>query len=301
MMQPSDDVVDCMTRMRGDHQPFAVATVVRTEDATAAKAGAKALIRADGSVIGWIGGGCTLTAVRKAAARALLDGKARLIRVRPKDYAAQKGAPGIEDHASSCPSGGTVEVFVEPMLPRPVLLIAGASPTARALCDIGRRLGFAVTIAALKEDLDGFATADGFVEGFDLSSVPRLEGAFVVVATQGKRDHEALAAALSSPAAYVAFVGSRRKAEVLRRRLCESGFDAAALGRLRSPAGLDIGALTPEEIALSILAEIVSERRQGAHTVRMADAPSMTAAREAVDGDTVGAAGSGDDASAAAH
>ena len=263
------DVLDEMKTLKASGEPFAIATVVRTVALTAAKAGAKALIRADGSVIGWIGGGCTLTAVRKAAARALLDGKARLIRVRPKDYAAPEGAPGIEDYASSCPSGGTVEVFVEPMLPRPVLLIAGASPTARALCDIGRRLGFAVTIAALKEDLDGFATADGFVEGFDLSSVPRLEGAFVVVATQGKRDHEALAAALSSPAAYVAFVGSRRKAEVLRRRLAESGFDPAALGRLRSPAGLDIGALTPEEIALSILAEIVQLRRRGQRTRRL--------------------------------
>ncbi len=109
MSEPSDDIIDCLARMKGDNQPFALATVVRTEDLTSAKAGAKAVIRADGSLIGWIGGGCTLGAVRQAAASALADGRARLLRVRPRP--ADEPAPeGMEFHKSHCPSGGTVEV-----------------------------------------------------------------------------------------------------------------------------------------------------------------------------------------------
>jgi xanthine dehydrogenase accessory factor len=278
-MDEAEDIVDCMTRMRGDRQPFAVATVVRTEDATAAKAGAKAVIRADGSVIGWIGGGCAVGAARKAAAQALLDGKARLIRVRPQARAAEDALPGVEYYLNSCASGGVIELFIEPVLPRPALVVAGASPTARAVADLGRRLGFAVHVAALKEDLAGFDSADERLEGFELSRLPRIAEAFVVVATQGKRDREALAGALSSPATYVAFVGSRRKAAVLTDALVAGGLDRAVLARLKAPAGLDIGAATPEEIGLSILAEIVQLRRRGV----VADEAVATGAEETRD------------------
>ncbi len=193
MSERAEDIIDCMARMKGDGRPFALATVVRTEDATAAKAGAKAVVRSDGSVIGWVGGGCTLGAVRKAAAEALADGRARLIRVWPKERLDEApGPPGVELHKSSCPSGGTVEVFVEPILPRPSLIVMGASPTARALGDLGRRSGFAVTLAALAEDQAGLAEADFRIDGFDLTRVPRAESSFVVVATQGKCDREAL-------------------------------------------------------------------------------------------------------------
>ena len=262
-MDEIEDVEDCMTRMRGDRQPFAVATVVRTEDATAAKAGAKAVIRADGTVIGWIGGGCAVGAARKAAAQALLDGKVRLIRVRPETRAAEDALPGVEYYLNSCASGGVIELFIEPVLPKPALVVAGASPTAHALADLGRRMGFAVHVAALKEDLAGFASADERLEGFDLAKLPRIADAFVVVATQGKRDRDALTGALASPAGYVAFVGSRRKVAVLSEAMVEAGLDSAALSRLKAPAGLDIGASTPEEIALSVLAEIVQLRRRG--------------------------------------
>jgi len=262
-MDETEDIADCMTRMRGDRQPFAVATVVRTEDATAAKAGAKAVIRADGTVIGWIGGGCAVGAARKAAAQALLDGKVRLIRVRPQARAAEDALPGVEYYINSCASGGVIELFIEPVLPKPALIVVGASPTAHALADLGRRVGFAVHVAALEEDLASFALADERLDGFDLARLPRIADAFVVVATQGKRDREALAGALASPAGYVAFVGSRRKVAVLSEAMVEAGLDSAALSRLKAPAGLDIGASTPEEIALSVLAEIVQLRRRG--------------------------------------
>ncbi len=255
-----EDIIDCMARMKGDGQPFALATVVRTEDATAAKAGAKALIRADGSMVGWIGGGCAQGAARKAARDVLLDGRPRLVRVYPKERAAESAA-GVELHRSGCPSGGTIELFVEAVLPRPSLIVAGASPTARALADLGRRVGFAVTVAALEEDQANLPEADRRIVGFELAGAPRVDSGFVVVATQGKRDREALAAALASAAPYVAFVGSRRKAAALGAAMIEAGLPAERVEALHAPAGLDIGAATPEEIALSILGEIVQERR----------------------------------------
>ncbi len=269
MTQHPEDIIDCMARMKSDGQPFALATVIRTEDATAAKAGAKAVVRADGTVVGWVGGGCTLGAVRKAAAQALVDGRARLIRVRPKERLTEEAfEAGVEVHKSVCPSGGTVEVFVEPILPRPGLIVAGGSPVARALAELGRGAGFAVIVAALAEDQGGFADADARIEGFDLTRAAGVTTGYVVVATQGKRDREALAAALSCGAPYVAFVGSRKKAATLRAAMAQLDVPAERIESLHAPAGLDIGAATAAEIALSILAEIVRERRRAARRAR---------------------------------
>jgi xanthine dehydrogenase accessory factor len=261
-----EDVIDCMARMKGEEQPFAVATVVRSEGATAARIGAKAVVRADGTMVGWVGGGCTLGAVKRAAANALVDGRARLIRVRPDE--AGPSEDGAEDFTNSCASGGTADIFIEPVAPRPALIVLGASPTALALADLAKRLGFAVTAAALSGEVDAFASADRRLSSFDLSAEPRAGASYVVVATQGKRDRDALKAALATGAAYVAFVGSRRKAAQLVEALAADGVDVARLRALRSPAGLHIGAVTPAEIALSILTEIVAERRLGAGALR---------------------------------
>ncbi|MGQ0663808.1 MAG: XdhC family protein [Pseudomonadota bacterium] len=261
MVTDTGDIIDCMARMKGDLQPFAVATVVHTEDATSAKAGAKAVIRADGSVVGWIGGGCTLGAAKDAAAAALVDGRSRLIRIRPG--APEPTADGREEYRNVCPSGGTVELFIEPVLPRPALVIAGASPTAQALCDLAIRVGFAVSVAGLASDAGLFPNADRRIDGFALAELPRIGSAFVVVAAQGRRDREALAAALAAGARYVAFVASRQKAAKLKQELVASGLAADRVATLRAPAGIDIGAATPEEIAVSILADVIRERRQG--------------------------------------
>jgi len=267
MSDDREDIIDCMARMKGEEVPFAVATVVQLQGAAAARVGSKAVIRGDGEIVGWIGGGCTAGAVRKAGLKALVDGQARLIRVQPEKVPAEDD--GVENYKSVCPSEGIIEVFIEPVLPRPALLIAGASPVARALADLAQRLGHAVTVAALPADLEAFPASCVRVEGFDLSRAPRAESGFIVVATQGKRDREALAAALQTGAPYVAFVGSRKKAAAMRKAMEEAGVHKSRITALRSPAGIHIGATTPEEIALSVLAEIVQERRMGAP----ADAP----------------------------
>jgi xanthine dehydrogenase accessory factor len=262
------DLLDLMARLRAEAQPYALATVVRTVAATSAKAGAKALVTADGEIHGWIGGGCTRGAVRRAALQALQDGEAHLISVQPQEaleaggVAAGESRGGVEFHRSACPSGGSLDIFVEPMLPRPGLVVCGASPVARAVADLASRSGFAVTVAALAEDLDSFPEAEQRITGFDLPAESAAER-FIVVATQGKRDAEALRAALETNTPYVAFVGSRRKAATLLSRLRLEGLPGEQASRLRSPAGLDIGAITPEEIALSIIAEVVELRRRG--------------------------------------
>jgi xanthine dehydrogenase accessory factor len=271
MNQPVD-VHDEIKMLKASGEPFAVATVVRTVALTAAKAGAKALIRSDGTMsAGWIGGGCARAAVLKAAGEALRDGKPRLVSVQPGDALQERGVEsgetreGVEFARNMCPSQGTMDVFVEPVLPKPELLICGASPVAVALADLGKALGFAIAVAAPIEEHARFAEPDLLAAGYDLSTLGAGER-YIVIATQGRGDEAALAAALAAPARHVGFVGSHRKAAALRRSLEAKGIDPSRLNALRSPAGLDIGAVTPEEIALSILAEVVELRRRGQRT-----------------------------------
>lgn len=264
------DILDLATDLKAEGQPFALATVVRTVAATAAKAGAKAVIRPDGTISdGWIGGGCARAAVLRAAREAMADGKPRLVSVQPKDLLGAQGVTsgeerdGIRFASNMCPSKGTMDIFIEPVVPRPELVILGASPVAVALADLGARFGFRRTIVAPAEDQPAFAEAEARIEGYALDAT--ADGRrYVIVSTQGRGDEAALRAALSVQADHVAFVGSRLKGDALRKMLAGDGVPADALERLKVPAGLDIGAITPEEIALSILAELVQIARRRA-------------------------------------
>lgn len=276
-MDRKADILDLATDLKARGEPFALATVVRTVSLTAAKAGAKAVISADGTISsGWIGGGCARAAVLKAAREAIADGRPRLVSVQPMDVLKDQGLrpgeakDGVQFAKNMCPSQGTMDVFVEPVLPQPEVVICGASPVAVAIADLARRIGFSLRVAAAADEQERFEAADGRIEDFDLSQLPLAER-FIVVATQGRGDEAALEAALRTSAAYVAFVGSHRKAAALRAALAEKGVDAERLRSLRAPAGLDLGAVTPEEIALSILAEIVEVRRRGQHIVSATD------------------------------
>jgi xanthine dehydrogenase accessory factor len=260
-MIESDAVLDKAASLRAAGQPFVLATVVRSESHTSAKPGAKALVEPDGTLHGWVGGGCAQPAVIRTAREVLADGKARLIRISPdRDEAVEQGVTGF---AMSCHSGGTLDIFIDPVLPRPALLVIGASPAAQALADLAKRVGFAVTAAYPGADRTLFPDAGEVVAGLDMSSLRGARPAFVVVATQGKRDEGGLEAALATGAGYIAFIASRTKAEKLRRYLKERGHDHARVDAIVSPAGLDIGAVTPEEIALAVLAGLVQARRRG--------------------------------------
>ena len=263
------EVMDLVAQMKAAEEAFVLATVVRTVSVTAAKAGAKAIIRPDGTIVaGWIGGGCARGAVLKAAREALADGEPRMVSVQPEHLLAELGVKpgdnkdGVRFASNLCPSKGTMDIFVEPVLPHPSLVILGASPVALSLAAQARPLGYHVTLAAPAADLAAAPDVHVIVDGFaplHLNEARR----FVVVSTQGKGDEAALKSAVAIDAAYHAFVGSRRKMAALRARLIADGVDAAALDRIKAPAGLDLGAITPEEIAMSILAEITIERRRG--------------------------------------
>ena len=267
------EVMDLVAQMKAAEQAFVLATVVRTVSVTAAKAGAKAIIRPDGTIVaGWIGGGCAKGAVLKAAHEALLDGEPRMVSVQPENLLAELGVKpgetreGVRFASNMCPSKGTMDIFVEPVLPHPSLVILGASPVAMSLATQARRLGYHVTLAAPASDLIAEPDAHVIVDGFEPRHLNNARR-FVVVSTQGKGDEAALKQALVIEAAYHAFVGSKRKMAALRDKLVATGLDPAAIDRVKAPAGLDLGAITPEEIAMSILAEITVERRRGQRDV----------------------------------
>ncbi len=266
-MGRADDILDIISTRKSAGVPFALATVVRTVAATAAKAGAKAVILPDGTMSeGWIGGGCARAAVLKAARDALADGKSRLVSVQPPDVLEGQGHHAGEEQGgvrfanNMCPSQGTMDIFVEPVLPRPRVVVCGSSPVAVAIADLARRSGFAVTVCAPAAEQTAFPEADRRIEGFALP-VDETAARYVVISTQGRGDEAALRAALAVDADYVAFVGSRKKAETFKAALAEHGVLPERLMKLKAPAGLDLGAITPDEIAISILAEIVAVRR----------------------------------------
>lgn len=268
-MTLAPDVLDLVNDMKARGEPFALATVVRTVSLTAAKAGAKAVILGDGTMsAGWIGGGCARANVLKAARQSLTDGQPRLISVQPKDVLEEHGVKageareGVLYANNMCPSHGTMDIFVEPILPRPQLYVCGASPVAVAIVAIAQRMGFFVSVCAPVADHALFEGADRLVDGYEIPADGGNDR-YVIVSTQGRGDTAALKSALAVASSYVAFVGSRKKASVLKEELAEAGVPASQLEALRAPAGLDLGAITPDEIALSIVAEMVEVRRRG--------------------------------------
>ncbi len=227
-------------------KPFVLATVVRCERPTSAKPGAQAIIQGDGQVVGWIGGSCALPVVVRESTRALQeDGEPFLLRLCPPDSTSfQSAQSGIHVFPMACASKGALDIYIEPHLPAPQLLLIGESPIIRALTQFAPILDFSVTQ----------------LDHADLSQVHIHDRTYILVATHGQYDEDVLEQALPSPAAYVGMVSSPRRAETCRSYLRESGMDEQTLARLKAPAGLDIGAVTPEEIAASIIAELIQLR-----------------------------------------
>ncbi len=247
-----------LERVRASGKPYAVATVVRTVPPTSAKAGDRAVFDGEAITGGWVGGGCALPAVRKNAAAALADGRPRLVRV---SRSLDDLDSGIIGHPMSCPSGGTLDIFIEPVMPKVRLAIVGKTATAQALCRLAAALDYEVAVAAPGGERADFADAATWLDDIDGITTLEPRAAAVVVATQGGGDAKGLAAALESHAVYVGFVASPKKSARLRESLKERGFAADAVDAIDAPAGLDIGARTPDEIALSILAGIIEHRK----------------------------------------
>ncbi|HUK66699.1 MAG TPA: XdhC family protein [Anaeromyxobacteraceae bacterium] len=256
-------------------EPFVLAVVVRREPYSSAHQGDMAVITADGGYHGWLGGNCTRPAVKREARRALADGQPRLVSLSPE---ASDRRPGVTALPMSCHSGGSVDIYLEPVLPVPRLLLFGPSPVVSALVRLGKAMGYLVDLVGPSADGPGDKAADRVYsdpQSAGLKDLPATsEHLFAVVATMGESDEDAIASALALEPAYLAVVASRKRFARVRETLLERGLPSAALDRIRNPAGLDLGARLPEEVALSIMAEVVQVRRAQAAALAQESAAS---------------------------
>jgi xanthine dehydrogenase accessory factor len=232
------DLLERAAELKRSGQPFVLATVVRSIKPASARAGDRALILADRRTVGWVGGGCVHSTIEREALQALADQTPRLVRLSPE----QTNEEGIVSYPMTCHSGGTLEIYLEPVVPAPELVILGDSPVSEALSTLAEPLGFRTvdSLEAITNKCDAWVVAAGMASGEDSSTIR---------------------AALELDLAYVAMVASRRRTEAFLTELREEGVPEDVRARLKAPAGLDIGAATGPEIALSILAEIVQRRR----------------------------------------
>jgi xanthine dehydrogenase accessory factor len=243
-----EDLLTLAGDLRRRGEPFALATVVRCERPTSAKSGAKALIRPDGSVSGWVGGACAEPVVAREALAALRDGHPRLVVLVGEGGRDPTRTEGIVHLPMTCHSGGTLEIYVEPFLPKAQLVLVGHGPMIETLASLASTAGYQIVVVRG----DTLATA--------LPDIALGPDTSVVVATHGDFDEDALTRVLATPAGHVSLVASRKRAGTVVETLRARGVRPEHLDRLRAPAGLDIGAVTPEEIAVSILAEIIHAR-----------------------------------------
>jgi xanthine dehydrogenase accessory factor len=248
--------------------PFAVATVVAVRRPTSARPGASGIVHADGSIEGWVGGSCAQPVVVREALRAIADGQPRLLRLSRDGPAEGQRADGVIELVMTCHSGGTLEIYVEPHLPAPQLWIVGTTPICGALARLGGAAGWRVTVIDPIAEADAFPGVGRVHASADLRGLDPDASPYLVVASQGIWDEEAVGLALTREASYVGLVASPTRAAVVREWLREEttlGDDRIAA--LRAPAGIDLGAETAEEIAISILAELVQVRRGRAEFV----------------------------------
>ncbi len=258
-----NDWIAHAARLQDAQQAFALVTVLRAQAPTSAKAGDKALVTTDGQIHGWIGGGCAQPAVLKTVRQTLADGHPQTIRIAPTDETAERTLGDVLEFGMACHSGGTLELFVDPVLPATRLTVFGDSPVARALAGLAPRVGMRVAVVAQGARNDAYPDAACVIDSDDAAGVRELlgGGGYAVVATQGRRDLQGLKAALALQPHFLWFVASTRKADVLRQSLVSAGEHAESVARIIAPAGASIGAQTPEEIALSVLAAVVAAQR----------------------------------------
>ena len=259
------DILQLASVLAARGEAFALATVVRREPPSSARVGDAAVVTPDGEFRGWLGGSCTRPTVVREALAALADEAPRLIGIVHDPDSASGARPGLTVFPMACHSGGSVEIYIEPLLPARRLLVFGVTPTARALARLAAVLGYRVEAVdpeaseALFPDAGRLVTDDASVE--PPGSERDAARCFAVVATLGQRDEEAALTAARLEPAYLGVVASRKRFGQIRETLAAGGATQQQLDRIANPAGLDIGAETPEEIALSILAEITRRRR----------------------------------------
>lgn len=284
MVKASDDVAAEEAALQGRTEAYVRATVVWTRGTVSARPGDKAIITADGRLRGWVGGSCAEPVVVREARRALAEGQPRLLHLGPPgQLPPQQGDitdDGLVVAPLTCASEGSLQVFLEPWRPPTHVVAIGRAPLVRTLVAMTRALGFDVAVVESEEpdrpELDGFDVP--VIADLDLAKAGVRPDTYVVIATMGRYDEDALQAALETDAQYVALVASERRAAAVLESVRAAGVPDARLAQVRCPAGLDLGPLPHEEIAVAILAEIVQHKAQStpvaAPTARAEDSPA---------------------------
>jgi len=270
-----DDFFETASELTRTGRPFATAVVVRAEKPTSGKPGDRAIVTLDGVMHGWIGGSCAQPTVIREALVALEQDRSRLVRLAPEGA---EGTLRLDAPNLDCFSGGTLDIFIEPHHPRPRLLIVGSLPVARALAHLGRAMNYHVAMVAPGEE--ALETPEGVDEM--VGSVEELAErvsplSFLVVATHGEYDEPALRGAFATNVPYIGLVASPKRGAAVRDSLAAAGVSPQDLARMKFPAGLDIGAHRGDEIALSIMAEII-QVRQGLEQLAWEDAEAAAEA-----------------------
>ena len=264
------NIADQFELLRAREEPFVLATVVAFKSPQSAKPGSKAIIKADGSMIGWVGGGCVQPIVLREAKQALQTGAPKLLTISPD--APRDDWKGVQSFRMTCEGGGSLEIYLEPFLPKPQLVIVGDSPVAETLAQFGALLDFKVIAA----DTD-FSTVKDQIN----------ESSYVVVATMGNRDEEGLLAVIGTRPQYLGLVASKKKSDALFEYLRSTGTSAEDIAVITCPAGIEIGSETLPEIALSVAAEIIRVRRSSAEAEPAVKPGSPVTATDPICGMTV--------------
>jgi xanthine dehydrogenase accessory factor len=257
------DVLALGAELSARGEPFVLATVVWRRSPSSGKEGSTALVTSDRKVRGWLGGACAEPTVIREALKALEEGTPRLLFLGPPEELAARGREGVVTVPIACQSEGALEVYVEPVLPQPQLVVIGRSPAVVTLATLANALGWRTVVVDDGGAEDDYQDAGRVLTTLDLEPAGITERSFVVVATQGHYDEDALERALATPAGYVGLVASRKRADAVLGYLRDRGVPEEALGRVHAPAGIDLGRIAHEEIAVAILAELVRERAAG--------------------------------------
>ncbi len=260
----TQDTFELEAELRAGRRPYAVATVVETRGSVSARTSSKAVIDEHGRVLGgWVGGGCAESATCHAALQCIASGETQVVDIDLDDEVLGAGMP----------CGGHMRVYVEPFIPRPILWIMGRGRIAEVLCGMADLVGLDVVIIDPMADAGHFPAASRLItDDLDYSQLSPSSGDFVVIASQHKGDHLSMRRALASEARYIALIASKKRSRLVVEDLRREGASEQELARVSAPSGLDLGARTPEEVALCVVSEMVLLRRGGSG-MRMCDKP----------------------------
>jgi len=259
------NVQDQCDELRVREEPFVLATVVAYKSPQSAKPGSKAIIKTNGEMIGWVGGGCVQPIVLREAQQVLQTGRPKLLTISPDEP--RDDWNGVKSYRMTCEGGGSLEIYLEPFLPKPQLLIVGRSPVAQTISHFGRLLDFKVVVADPEARGESFPDADLVLTDLKMVREHINQDSFVVVATMGNGDEEGLLSVAGTRPRYLGLVASAKKSAALFEYARTTGASDEDIATFKCPAGIDLGGETLPEIALSVAAELIRVRRASVEEV----------------------------------